>query len=248
MTTGLGYHLGEFAIQADPDDPRNILPPIPRSAARILDLGCGIGQTLAATGAIARSLACGLDIDHEAVRYGASANPAVRFVCGAGETLPFASCAFDFVYARVTLPWVHIPSALSEIARVLVPGGSLWCSLVAPKTALRDFTRAIRERRSRNAVYRAYVLANGALFYATGRQFRFPLKRSRCESFQTVRGMRLALERAGLTLTSAEQGRFFVVTASRPYASGGSPWSIKSRCARTFKTNEIKPTSDTRTP
>lgn len=220
MTAGLSYHLGELAIQANPDDPRNILPPIPRSAARVLDLGCGIGQTLVATGAIARSLACGLDIDREAVRYGASTNPAVRFVCGAGETLPFAGNAFDFVYARVTLPWVHIPSALSEIARVLVPGGSLWCSLVAPRTALRDFARA---RTVKNAVYRAYVLANGALFYATGRQLRFPLKRSRCESFQTVRGMRLAMRRAGLTLTSAEQGRFFVVTANRPYASGGRP-------------------------
>ena len=164
----------------------------------------------------AGALAVGIDIDQEALAYGASLSPQFGFVGASVERLPFTAGAFDFVYSRVALPWVHIPSALSEIARVTAPGGQVWCSLVSFSTAVAEFRAAAKQRSPRNLLFRSYVVANGVLFHLTGRQLRFPLRRSRCESFQTVRGMARAMSAAGFEDVRNEPGRFFVMTATKP--------------------------------
>ena len=212
----LAYHQNELKIQQNPDDPRNNHPVVPGTARRILDVGCGIGQTLLTTRLPAGALAVGIDIDQEALAYGASLSPQFGFVGASVERLPFTAGAFDFVYSRVALPWVHIPSALSEIARVTAPGGQVWCSLVSFSTAVAEFRAAAKQRSPRNLLFRSYVVANGVLFHLTGRQLRFPLRRSRCESFQTVRGMARAMSAAGFEDVRNEPGRFFVMTATKP--------------------------------
>ena len=164
----------------------------------------------------AGALAVGIDIDQEALAYGASLSPQFGFVGASVERLPFTAGAFDFVYSRVALPWVHIPSALSEIARVTAPGGQVWCSLVSFSTAVAELRAAAKQRSPRNLLFRSYVVANGVLFHLTGRQLRFPLRRSRCESFQTVRGMARAMSAAGFEDVRNEPGRFFVMTATKP--------------------------------
>jgi hypothetical protein len=57
--------------------------------------------------------------------------------------------------------------------------------------------------RIKDVIFSTYILANGLLFHWTGRQIRFPLNRRRCESFQTVLGMRRALRMRGLDVVSA---------------------------------------------
>lgn len=212
----LAYHLNELKIQENPDDPRNNHPQIPGNARRILDVGCGIGQTLLTSNLPPNATAFGIDIDHEALAYGARIAPQFRFVSATVERLPFGNGVFDFVYSRVALPWVHIPSALTEMARVTAPGGQVWCSLTSPSTALADLRRALGQRSFRNVVFRSYVLANGSLFHLTGRQVRFPLRRHRCESFQTASAMTRAMHSAGLEGVRVERGRFFVMTATKP--------------------------------
>ncbi len=49
-------------------------------------------------------------------------------------------------------------------------------------------------------LFRLYVMANGLFFHCTGRTVAF--LHGRTESFQTERGMRIALERAGYTNSS----------------------------------------------
>lgn len=97
-----------------------------RPGDRCLDIGTGAGHTaagLAATGA----LVIGLDpargmLDAARERYGHLAN--LGFVEASGDATGFEDDAFDIVTARHTLHHHTDPAAtLSEIARVLRPGG-----------------------------------------------------------------------------------------------------------------------------
>lgn len=209
------YHLEELEIQRDPSDPRRLLPTLAPGITSVLDVGCGIGQTLIASQLDSRILACGVDVDEAALRHGASITPRVRFVRASSERLPFADGSFDMVFSRAALPWMHIPSALGEISRVTKPGGHVWLSLVDAGVAWRELGAAIGRRSPRQIAFRAYALLNGALFDLTGTQFRYPLKRSRCESFQTARGMLRAMRRAGFVGVRAERGRTLVITAEK---------------------------------
>jgi SAM-dependent methyltransferase len=95
-----------------------------RPASRILDLGSG-------TGAFARLLVdrghevfC-IDRDIEAVAELPERLGTRRHVAGQVESLPYLSCHFDVVTASANLHRFAPGLALSEIARVLKPGGSL---------------------------------------------------------------------------------------------------------------------------
>ena len=81
----------------------------------------------------------------------------------------------------------------------------------------RHLVRSLLHLDMPDIVYRTHVLLNGLVFHFSGRVFRFPLKRERCESFQTRRGMRIALRRAGFT--EEETVKFFVTTAIKPSGS-----------------------------
>lgn len=209
------YHLQELEIQRDPSDPRRLLPSLPETLTSVLDVGCGIGQTLIAAGLGDGVFACGVDVDESALVHGATIAPRVRFVRASSEWLPFEDASFEMVFSRAALPWMHIPSALREIARVTKPGGTVWFSFVTPGVAWSELVSAIRRRSLKQIVFRAYVLLNGALFHVMGAQFRYPLKRSRCESFQTATAMTRALRRAGFANVRAHRGRTLVMTADK---------------------------------
>jgi ubiquinone/menaquinone biosynthesis C-methylase UbiE len=139
----------------------------------------------------------GVDIDEESLAQGRSNFPQFVFVHGKGEELPFSDQCFDVVISRVAMCYMDIPVALREIRRVLKIGGEI-------KMKLHPFTFTLAElraetgsgplwRRVQRAVYRGYVLANGLALHLGGFNFRFPLARRRCESFQTQEGIRRAL-------------------------------------------------------
>jgi hypothetical protein len=77
-------------------------------------------------------------------------------------------------------------------------------------------------------LFRLYVVANGLAFHCTGRTVAF-VKGRRTESFQTERGMRVALNRAGFgdllfTRATAPVGETLIVGATaskaiRPFAA-----------------------------
>lgn len=191
------------------------MPAIPEGVSSLLDVGCGIGQTLIAADLPDGVVAYGIDVDETALRHGATLAPRVRFVRASSEALPFSDGSFDMVFSRAALPWMYIPSALREIARVTTPGGTVWLSLVDPSVAWSELVAAIRRRNLKQIVFRAYVLLNGALFHFTGTQFLYPLKRSRCESFQTATAMTRAMRRAGLVNVRAHRERTLVMTAEK---------------------------------
>jgi ubiquinone/menaquinone biosynthesis C-methylase UbiE len=140
-----------------------------------------------------------------------------RFVCGAGESLPFLNETFDRVVCRLALPYMEISTTLCEIYRVLRPGGTIFVSVHPPRNSLHELKKAAANPKA--ILYRLYVIANGCVFHATGTTVR--LSRERVESFQTRRGMRLALRRARfeqVTFRAVEE-RMIVEAEKQPQAS-----------------------------
>lgn len=215
MSDARAYHEAELAIARSPDDPRRILPTIPTNARRILDVGCGAGQSLIALGLAPDVVAVGLDRDPDALSLGTTWTSDVRFVCGGGESLPFADESFDFVFSRVALPYMHVPTALREIHRVLAPAGRIWLVLHAPGIVFSQLAMALRRRHAKSALFQSYAAINGTLYHLTGRLVRWPTARGgRYESFQTRRIIP-RLRRAGFGNVDVESGPHFIVRAQK---------------------------------
>lgn len=208
-TSSIAYHQGELEVALDARNPHRLVPQ-PGDATAILDIGCGAGQTLVAIGAVGRSV--GVDIDVAALRVAARGpiGQPLKVAAAQGEHLPFAASAFDYVYSRVALPYMNIPVALAEMARVLQPEGHLWLALHPIDIPAEQFRRG----NLKGKVYALYTMLNGLWFHLTGRTLRLP--GGVCESIQTERGMRIALRRAGFrNVVFHRTALHFTVTAER---------------------------------
>ena len=104
---------------------------------RILEVGCGGGQCSIAFARQGAHVA-GIDPSDSQLDFArglaAQEGLAIEFVQGRAEDLGhFASAAWDVVFSAYAFQYVEdVPRALSECARVLVPGGRLALSLDHP--------------------------------------------------------------------------------------------------------------------
>jgi ubiquinone/menaquinone biosynthesis C-methylase UbiE len=225
------YHLRELTIARDPNDPRHVTPPAFPPDRRVLDVGCGAGQTLIACYGDRRPF--GVDVDVEALRLGRSLTDRVAFIGAAAEHLPFRDSSFDVVTARVSLPYTDLRLSLPEIRRVLKPGGFFWAvlhPLVIPWTN-------VDPRRPRTLLFFGYVVLNSLLFHFTGRMM--SCLGRRYESFQTASGMRRALRAAGFGRLTASRRPHFVVTAeatARSHPRSGPSPDAPPEAGRTIRT------------
>lgn len=107
---------------------------IDAAGKRMLDVGCGPGNLLVALAADVPEFLIGVDVDMNFLGFGRShikklSQPSTstpHLICGALPTLPFADETFDLVTCFLVMP--HVPDdkvALTELARVLRPGGTL---------------------------------------------------------------------------------------------------------------------------
>ena len=161
---------------------------------RVLDLGCGSGRDLASWGVTASDEVTGVDIDESRLAAAKVRFSNRTYVHGSGECLPFEDESFDRAISAVALPYMNIQKTLAEIHRILVPGGGLSLSLHLPSFTIAELLHQALPKPV-PTFFRLYVLANGSLFHCTGRTVGF--FNGRTESFQTERGMRIALNRAG---------------------------------------------------
>ena len=208
------YHVLELQIACNPADTRRVMPKIRPHHRRILDVGCGAGQTLIASGLAADVTAIGIDSDASALRLGRRLDKRIGFVCAQGESLPLASDHFDLVISRVSLPYMRRRAALAEMARVLRPGGDAWFVLHPAARLKRELASCVKRGDIRQALHRLYVMGNGALATFTGREFPSPVS-GRYESFQTEEAIRRELEALGFVEIAVERRAFFVVTARK---------------------------------
>ena len=106
---------------------------LPLAGQRIVELGCGAAQL--ARDLLARfpdSRVTGLEVDaRQHAKNLAAPQPGLEFVAAGAQSVPFADASFDLALMLKSLHHVPIsamPQALSEVARVLRPGGHLYVS------------------------------------------------------------------------------------------------------------------------
>ncbi len=107
---------------------------LPLENAQVLELGCGKAEktrTIAQAGKVAAIVALEVDAIQHAQNLQIADLPNVSFRHGAAEAIPEADASFDIVMMFKSLH--HVPTdrmdlALSEIWRVLKPGGLAWIS------------------------------------------------------------------------------------------------------------------------
>src|SRR5262245_16260126 len=131
--TVLDYHHDELRVALDASHPAHCLPVVEPHVTRVLDVGCGMVQSVLALRLDPGVEAWGVDIDPVAISAGQQIlGSNIHLEVGSGERLPFANESFDFVFSRVALPYMIIPDALAEIRRVLRSGGRFWTVLHPP--------------------------------------------------------------------------------------------------------------------
>lgn len=105
---------------------------------KALDAGCGGGRYSMALKELGCEHVTGLDVSHKSVSFARSMSPfsedEVCFQQGSVLSLPFEDCSFDFVFSNGVLHHTTNPGkGLSEIYRVLKPGGHAWLYLYGGK-------------------------------------------------------------------------------------------------------------------
>lgn len=135
----------------------------------------------------------------------------IRYREGTAERLPFFDDSFDFAFSRVALVYAYMPDALREIRRVLRSGAGLWLLLHPLSYTLQELRRVVKGREVTGTLGRLAVIANGLALHATGRLPRYRVR----ETWQSIRGMRLALHRAGFEDVRVVPAPRFIITARK---------------------------------
>jgi 2-polyprenyl-3-methyl-5-hydroxy-6-metoxy-1,4-benzoquinol methylase len=132
------YHEGRWEGIGEGQDPSDLalrerfLLAAVRPADRVLDVGCGEGRFAAAL-EHAGALVVGIDVAEEPLRRARTRHPSLdlRVVDGEGSW-PLHDAAFDVVWAGEVIEHVADTATwLSEVRRVLRPGGTLLLSTPA---------------------------------------------------------------------------------------------------------------------
>lgn len=167
-----------------------MLETLPFDGARVLELGCGKAEktrSLAETGRVSEILALEVDAIQHARNLEVTDLPNVRFAHGGAEAIPADDNSFDIVIMLKSLhhvPLAHMDSALSEIARVLKPGGLAWISEPVFAGELNEVMRLFHDEKTvREAAFAAVcrAVADGRLSL---KEERFFNTRSQFDSFE----------------------------------------------------------------
>jgi ubiquinone/menaquinone biosynthesis C-methylase UbiE len=117
-------------------------------AARLLEVGSGSGRILSSIRAADPALRLtGIDLSQEQTELAQRTHPDIEFVCGNGESLPFADASFDYVIFFDYLEHIERPRAsLAEMHRVLKPGGFLHLVCPAERQSIYGFSSRLFRR------------------------------------------------------------------------------------------------------
>lgn len=128
----------------------------PLDRRRILDVGCGAGERLAAFeswGARPQNL-FGVDLISERICAARKNHPKITFELANAEALPFASCSFDLVTVFTVFTSILHPAMATnvgrEIVRVLAVGGAVVWYDFRLNNPLNRHVRGFSRRRIRN--------------------------------------------------------------------------------------------------
>lgn len=214
VNSTLKYHIAELETAKNASSKGHLLPEIPKDARFVLDIGCGMGQTLIACNLPSDVLGYGIDYDSEAILAGRKiVPPNIDLRVASGEAIPFANDYFDFIIARVSLPYMNIDQVVREISRVLKTGGRAWLVLHAHTTLKRRILKSARAFDVKDVIYCLYILINTLLVFKFDRQLNW--KKNRTETFQTISGMLRKFERVGMVAKNSSRPNFFIIEAEK---------------------------------
>lgn len=216
VSARIQYHLGELEVANDQSSPYHIQPDFSDTDQVILDIGCGIGQTLIASKLDDRHLVVGMDIEVEPLVYGSQHYKSIQYLNGNAEKLPFADNSFDKIISRVALPYTNIPDSVAELSRVLKPGGSIWVTLHPLSKTMQQFGASTKALDFKGLIFRSYAILNGISFHVAGKLHRWP-RDNVMESFQTRHDMTRCLKKNGFENIEFENKRYFKCTASQKH-------------------------------
>ncbi len=124
--THAGWWIEGFTDGADPEYTEQILPLAASELAgarRVLDVGCGDGQ-ISRLVAPSSDFVVGVDPTWNQIAVAAQRGGGPHFVRSGAAALPFADATFDAVVACLVFEHIRdVDAAISEVARVLEPGG-----------------------------------------------------------------------------------------------------------------------------
>ena len=118
----------EFTDGVDPEYTEQILPIVAQHLAhsrRVLDIGTGEGQLARHLIEAGVPVAIGIDPSDAQVRVARQRASGPQYLRASADTLPFAAASFDAVVACLVFEHITaVDAAISEVARVLAPGGT----------------------------------------------------------------------------------------------------------------------------
>ncbi len=124
------------------------------SGQKVLDLGCGKGRVSRLALDRGAAATTGVDVSEAMLKAAAAAVPSAsaRWLKAGARRLPFRDASFGVVVCALMMGHVKdLDVALSEVARVLRPGGVLMLSDFHPYAALRGWQRAFTDAASGRA-------------------------------------------------------------------------------------------------
>ena len=118
---GDSYHPGGTKLTLEMAEQLDLAP-----GAQVLDVACGLGTSLKALVGAYGIGAVGLDTQPGALGSGDGDGPGIHLAQGDAHAIPFEAEAFDALLCECALStFADQPRALSEMLRVLRPGGSV---------------------------------------------------------------------------------------------------------------------------
>ena len=167
-----------------------MLGELPFDGTTVLELGCGKAEktrALAETGRVRKIIALEVDAVQHARNLRVTDLPGVSFRQGGAEAVPLEDESVDIVLMFKSLhhvPMSQMDRALSEIARVLKPGGLAWISEPVYASDLNEVFRLFHdEKQVREAAFAAICKAVEEKRLLLRKQFFFNT-RSFFENFQ----------------------------------------------------------------
>lgn len=171
--------------EARVDDELDVLAAlVPIAGREIVELGCGAAALARAL--LARhpdSRVTGLEVDErQHAKNLASPQPGLQFVASGAQSIPAADASFDVALMLKSLHHVPMPllaQALTEVARVLRPRGTLYVSEPVFGGPLNDVTRLFNDEGVVRAAAQAAVdaaLAAGVWEQVAERRFEMPAR------------------------------------------------------------------------
>jgi glycosyltransferase involved in cell wall biosynthesis/ubiquinone/menaquinone biosynthesis C-methylase UbiE len=113
-----------------------------QSAPRLLDIGCGSGDSFSAIKASANWTIDGIDISHEMVKEAIQVYPDISVQVANATSLPFPDGTFQAVVSLGTLEYItEYKQVLNEAYRVLTPQGHLIVSIPNKQSIFRRLRR-----------------------------------------------------------------------------------------------------------